>query len=240
MIKTIIVEDEINASASLEKMLAIENSNIKIIAKTGFVREAVALIKSKNPHLIFLDIQLEDGTCFEILKQFDIINFKIIFTTAHSEYAINAFKFSAIDYLLKPIDPLELKEALKRVTKTIKNETEHKELLGVLNNNIEKKIVLKTTEQRYIFNLNEIIRLEADGAYTLFVTSTNKVIVSKNLKYYQELLDSTFLRPHQSHLVNSKHIIKINDKGELLLSNNDLIPISTRKKAEIIQFISYL
>ncbi|MCF6350788.1 MAG: LytTR family DNA-binding domain-containing protein [Flavobacteriaceae bacterium] len=239
MIKVIIIEDEINVRAGLKKMLKILEPTLKIVAETGFVNQAIQQIKKEKPDLIFLDIKLEDGTGFDILKQLKNIDFKIIFTTAYNEYAVNAFKFSAVDYLLKPIDPIELQGAIKRALFNIGNEKEHQDLLAVLKNNLVtkvQKIVLKTTKQHYIIYVKDIINLKADGAYTHFITTNKKITVSKNLKYYQDLLSTTFIRCHQSHLVNSKHIMGLN-KECLQMSNHSLIPISTRKKAEIIKLI---
>ena len=240
MINTIIIEDELNVREGLKKMLAIIAPSIHIVAETAYVSKAIDLIQLHKPDLVFLDIELEDGTGFDILNQLKKIDFNIIFTTAYNQYAIKAFKYSAIDYLLKPIDPLDLENAIKRATENIKYDNEHEELLKILQNNIDKKeakIVLKTTEQRYIFKTKDIIRLEADGAYTLFVTTTNKVIVSKNIKFYQDILDHNFIRSHQSHLINKKHVKGV--KGyNIILSNNDIVPISTRKKTDIIKLIS--
>ena len=243
MIKSIIIEDEINVRQGLKKMLNFINTDIEIIAETGFVKEGIDLINQHQPDLVFMDIELEDGKSFDILKQLKKIDFKIIFTTAYNQYAIKAFKFSAIDYLLKPIDPLELKDALERAISNIENEKEHHELLEVLKNNIEnkeQKIVLKTAEQRYVLNVNDIIRLEADGAYTLFKTINKNIIVSKNLKYYQNILDEKlFVRCHQSHLISVKHIVGI-EKNTLIMSNKDIINISTRKKALIKTIVNKL
>jgi len=240
MINTIIIEDEINVREALKKMLSIIAPEIYIVAETAYVSKAIDLIQLHKPNLIFLDIELEDGTGFDILNQLEKINFNIIFTTAYNQHAIKAFKFSAIDYLLKPIDPLDLENAIKRVTENIVNTKEHQELLKVLQNNTDKKepqIVLKTTEQRYIFKTKDIIRLEADGAYTLFVTQNNQIIVSKNIKFYQNILDENFIRIHQSHLINKKHVKGV--KGyNIILSNNDIVPISTRKKTDIIKLIN--
>lgn len=244
MIKVIIVEDEINVSQALEKMLKMIVPNIEVVAKTGFVDEAISLINIHKPALIFMDIELEDGTGFDVLDKLENNVSRLIFTTAYNQYAIKAFKFSAIDYLLKPLDPLELQKAVQRALKSINLDIEHQELLEVLKSNLKKegqKIVLKTTEQRYVIDVEEIIRLEADGAYTLFVTTKNKIIVSKNLKYYQDILDTAiFVRSHQSHLINKNHIKSITKNNKLLMSNADLVVISTRKKHEIMQLISDL
>lgn len=243
MIKTILIEDEINAREALTKMLKIIEPKIQIIAETGFVSEAVNLIKDQKPDLVFLDIQLEDGTGFDLLKQLDSIDFKIIFTTAYNQYAINAFKFSAVDYLLKPTDPIDLKEAINRALSLIYSEKEHQNLVEILKNNEtskNKKIVLKTTQQRYVLNINDIIHLKADGAYTIFKTAQQKIIVSKNLRYYQDLLNTHFVRCHQSHLINLKQVKGINKKGFLIMSNQDEIPVSSRKKSEIKKLITHL
>ncbi|HFS67933.1 MAG TPA: response regulator transcription factor, partial [Flavobacteriia bacterium] len=202
MIKTLIIEDEINVREGLKKLLKIIAPNIKVIAETGFITEAIQIIKKEKPSLIFLDIELEDGSGFDILKQFETIYFKIIFTTAYNQYAINAFKFSATDYLLKPINPIELKKAIQRATIALDKEN----LLTVLKHNLdnkEQKIVLKTSENQFVINVKNIIHLEADGTYTHFITTNKKIIVSKNIKFYEDLLNDNFFRCHQSHLVNS-------------------------------------
>ncbi len=237
--KVIIIEDEFNAQAALKKMLKLIDRNIEIIGEYGHVDVAIKQLQAQKPDLVFMDIQLEDGTGFDILDALEEIDFKIIFTTAFNQFALNAFKFSAIDYLLKPIDPIELQDAINRTKDSIELHQEHKKLLKVLKENLEKKerkIVLKTTDQRFIIPVENIIHLEANGAYTTFFTTTKKIIVSKNIKYYQGLLDERFVRCHQSHLVNMKHVNGLY-KGALKMSNEKLIPISTRKKSEILQLI---
>jgi len=243
MKKTLIIEDEINVREGLKKLLKIVAPTLEVVAETGFVSQALELIKKHKPDLIFLDVELEDGLGFDVLKQVEQIDFKIIFTTAYSQYAIDAFKFSAVDYLLKPIDPSELKMAIQRAVSAINNNKKNLDLLSTLKNNIankEQKIVLKTTENRFVINVKEIIRLEADGTYTKFITTDRALIVSKNIKFYEDLLDENFLRCHQSHLVNSRHIISLTNTGFLQMSNQDLVPISTRKRKKIGQLINKL
>ena len=242
MIRTIVIEDEIDARKGLIKMLSVVNPNIRIVAEAGHVTESIELIKTHKPQLVIMDIELEDGNSFEILKALVTVDFKIIFTTAYSHYAIKAFKFSASDYLLKPISPIELKDAIQKTIIDINNENQHQELLELLKNRGDenpKNIVLKTSNQRFIVPIKDIIRLEADTAYTIFITENKKITISKNLKYYQDLLDSTFIRCHQSHLVNSIHIKELTKNG-LLLSNKEIIPVSTRKKTEILRQINRL
>lgn len=241
--RAVIIEDELNVREALKKMLILIGSNIEILYETAYVSEAVEYLSNNIVDVVFMDIELEDGTGFDVLKQLKNIDFSIIFTTAYNQYAIKAFKYSAIDYLLKPIDPEELENAINRSAKSIEEKKEHLELLEVLKNNISKekqKIVIKPTENRYILDIDNIIHLTADGAYTTFVSVNRTVIASKNIKHFQSILDRNFIRCHQSHLVNSNHIKSFNKNNELLMSNNDLVPISTRKKAEIIEIISNL
>ncbi len=240
MIKSILIEDEINVREGLKKMIGIIAPQVQIIAETAFVKEAVELINTHKPELIFLDIELEDGTGFDVLNQVKLDGLNILFTTAYNQHAIKAFKYSAVDYLLKPIDPTELDSAIKRVDLKIQNNTAYQELLQTLKdnlNNVDKKIVLKTTNQNHIINTQDIIRLEADGAYTNFITTSKKIITSKNLKYYQEILDDNFIRCHQSHLINKNHIKGVKSSS-IIMSNSDLVPISSRKKVEISKLIN--
>ncbi len=241
MIKTILIEDELLVRSGLKKMIKIIAPEITIIEECDSVTQAIKLINTLHPDLIFLDIQLKDGSGFNILQKIDTSKLNIIFTTAYNQFAIKAFKYSAIDYLLKPIDPTDLNHAISKVIKNINHQNEFKHLVQILKNNIEKsdkKIVLKTTENRSVIPLNEIIYLKADGAYTVFHTQKDKIITSKNLKYYQDFLDANFIRCHHSYLVNSKHIKSIIKNSEIQLSNQDIIPISSRKKKEIIKIIN--
>lgn len=243
MINTIIIEDEANARAGLIKMLAILDPNIHIMAETAFVSEGVKLIDKLKPNIVFLDIELEDGNGFSVLNKVKFKDFKVIFTTAYNQYAVSAFKYSTIDYLLKPIDPLELQATLKKTTEILAVDKNYKEMLSVLNNNLnheDKKIVVKTSEKAYVFLVKDIINLEADGAYTIFKTVSDKIIVSRNLKYYQSLLGDSFIRCHQSHLVNIEFIKGISKNQFLDLKNNDKVPISKRKITEVNQIIKNL
>lgn len=243
MIKAIIIEDETNARAALVKMLRILDNNIDIIAESAYVKEGLKFINELKPDLVFLDIELEDGTGFDLLNQIENQNFKIIFTTAYSQYAIQAFKFSAIDYLLKPIDPIELQSTLDKTKEILKVDNDYKNMLKVLKHNLDdenKKIVVKTSEKSHVFLVKDIVRLEADGAYTIFKTNNEKIIVSKNLKHYQSLLGKEFIRCHQSHLVNINFINGMNRNNQLQLKNDELINVSTRKISEVNQIIKAL
>ncbi len=146
-----------------------------------------------------------------------------------------------VDHLLQLLNPNELQGVLESVIFNIANQTEYRYLLGILKKNIERrehKIVLKTTQKHYVLHTKDIIHLEADGAYTSFFTATQKIVVSKNIKHYQNMLDNSFIRCHQSHLINSKHVLGIDKKGSLRLTNDTLIPVSVRNKSKIIKLIN--
>ena len=240
MIKAILIEDEVNAASALKKMLKIIAPEIAIINEATNVKEAVQVINVSQFDLLFLDIQLKDGNAFELLDQCSNLNFSILFTTAYNEYAIKAIKYSALDYLLKPINPEELEQALEKVKETIKRKTDYELMLKNFNDNHkseEKNIVLHTHTQTYIVAEKNIIALQADGAYTRFITTKGEILVSRNLKYYQDVLNAIiFLRPHKSYIVNKNYIQSISDN---FIKINDVIsiPISVRKHQEINQLL---
>jgi len=234
--KVLIVEDEIDARKVLVYLLKQFFSHFNIVGQTGSVVEARKLIKQHHPDLVFLDVQLEDGTGFDLLKNCSHLRFYTIFTTAYSGFAIDAIKYSASDYLLKPIAPEELKKAIKKVVKLREREIEIRHLENIYSKNIEKseKISIKTSEGTFLIPLHDIIRMEADGAYTNIICVNQNIIVSKNLKYYEDILPlNKFVRSHQSHLINKEHIVKMTIKGNLLMSNNEQVPVSFRKKSII-------
>ncbi|WBX99499.1 LytR/AlgR family response regulator transcription factor [Chryseobacterium gambrini] len=224
--KAILVEDEINAQKALLKMLQLIAPEIQVLAIFDTIKDASLFLSKNTVDFIFLDIQLKDGNGFKLLQTITNRDFSLIFTTAFNDFAIKAFKFNAIDYLLKPIDPTELEEAIERAKKIKKSN----QIVPVEKSFSEQKIVLKTTDRNHIIPVSSIIRLEADGAYTLFVTESQKILVSKNIKYYEDLLcEYDFVRCHQSHLVAKSHI-KVLKTHSLLLTDGSEIPISHRKR----------
>lgn len=239
--KILLVENELNIREALKKMLTLILPDSIIVGETGYIQEAKQLIINLQPDIILLDIELEDGTGFELLESLEFSDFKVVFTTAYNQYAIKAFKFSAVDYLLKPIDPSDLKNTIEKITSIINNEKQQLALIETLRENLSqknKKIVLKTSDFTHFISLDEIIRLEADGSYTLFITESKKIIVSKNLKYYEELLGGYFIRCHQSHIVNPTRIKSLDKKDNIIMLNGDTIPISSRKKSTTLQLIN--
>lgn len=235
-LSAILIDDEPKARETLDAMLKRYCKNVKIIGTAENVESGIKLLKEKTPDVLFLDIQMPDGTGFNLLQQLEKRDFDVIFTTAFDQFAIKAIKFSALDYLLKPIDPEELIDA---VDKVINNQKEKKENLNVLLENVEDgkepdKIVLSTSEGMHIIELQNIIRCQADDYYTLyFLNDGKKIMVSKTLKESEKLLDSSnFIRPHKSHLVNISYIktyVK-SDGGYLILADGTQIPVARRKK----------
>ncbi|WP_373940779.1 LytTR family DNA-binding domain-containing protein [Polaribacter sejongensis] len=228
------------------EMLATDVSNnhpeIKIIGKAKSVVEAAKLLRKQQPDILFLDIMLGDGAGFDILEIFPDLKSKIIFVTASDAFAIKAFKFAAIDYILKPYSDEDLAISIEKAQSQIQPD---KEQLHVLQeavtapNNKPNKISLHTSEKIIVVNIENIIRCKSDNNYTTFYFKDNsKILVSKTLKYYADMLKEVgFLRVHQSHLVNTtfiKEFIK-SDGGYLMLTEGSNIPVSVRKRTEVLE-----
>ena len=245
MISIAVIDDEPKARETIINILALGNFETKLVGEADSVQSAFELISLQSPDVVLLDINLPDGNGFDLLKKFEKINFKIIFITAHEEYAIQAFKFSAVDYILKPIRAAELFAAIEKASESF-NKKETVQKISALLSNLEKlkKIVLKTAESIHIINVSQIIRCEADVNYTKFyLENGEKLLVSKPLKEYDELLGRNgFFRTHQSHLVNLDHILRYDktDGGYLILDDKSMVPVSTRKKEELFRIFDAL
>ncbi len=241
----LIIDDNQKARDFLKRDLEKFCPEIKILGEADGVVSGLKAIKKQKPEIVFLDIHMEDGTGFDILELLDNISFKVIFTTASDAHAIQAFKFSAIDYLLKPIDPEELVVA---VNKAVKGALLEKENVSILKSHLKqedknglKKIALHTSEKIQICELTEIIRCQADVNYTHFsLKGGNSILVTKTLKHFDQLLTPAgFCRVHQSHLINLtevKEYVKA-DGGYIVMSNGDRVPVSSRKKSGVMDRI---
>ncbi len=242
----LIIDDNQKARDFLKRDLEKFCAELKILGEADGVVSGLKAIKKHKPEIVFLDIHMDDGTGFDILELLDNISFKVIFTTASDAHAIQAFKFSAIDYLLKPIDPEELVAA---VAKAAKGTAPEKENVSILKSHLKKedkqelkKIALHTAEKIQICEISEIIRCEADVNYTHFnFKGGSSILVTKTLKHFDQLLTpSGFCRVHQSHLINLtevKEYVKA-DGGYIVMSNGDRVPVSSRKKSEVIDRIT--
>lgn len=248
MIKTIIVDDEPAARETIALVIENQFKSLKIEAQTGSVKESVEAINRIKPEILFLDVDLPDGTGFDILKAVDYKEIKVIFTTAYQEYAIQAIKFSAFDYILKPAKPGEIVSVINRViAETIEPDNQKKieaVLSGFQKGGVPQKIVLKTLERIYVVNLDEIIRCESENNYTVFfLTDGNKIMVSKSLKTYEEMLGSAgFKRVHQSHLINPSFIrhFEKQEGGYLVMSDNSKVPVSAQQKQNLLNYFDSL
>lgn len=248
MIKAVIIDDEINNQELISNLLKSYAENIQVVGLANSVDSAYKAIHEHHPDLIFLDIQMPDGTGFDLLKKFEKINFKIIFVTAHQEFAIEAFKYSALDYLLKPLSPANLLAAVKKAEETM-GEDELNTKLKILLNNIaepiknKKKIVLKTMERIYSVDLDDIIRFESDGGYTkVYLTDGKRIMVSKTMKEFDDLLlDAGFLRVHHSHLINMNHLFCFEKtEGHVVMKDDSVVPVSNRKKDQLLELLNML
>lgn len=245
--KAIIIDDIEQARITLKKDLQVYAPDLEVIAEANGVIEGAKLLKNKRPDVLFLDIQMQDGSGFDLLDILNDITFKIIFITASDAYAIKAFRYAAIDYLLKPVDPDELVSAIKKCQEQNINESEKYRLLNDVLKNTQKpheKLALHTQDKIHIVNIQDIIRCESNVNYTEFHFQNNKkLLVTKTLKEFEDLLsDQGFYRVHQSHLVNTKYIKEFikTDGGYLIMTDNCQVPVSTRKRPEVVKMLEDL
>lgn len=239
MIRAIIIDDIANARISLKADLEDYCPQVEVVGEAEGVVSGAKKIKELNPDIVFLDIQMNDGSGFDLLEILPEINFKIIFTTASNEFAIKAFKFSAVDYLLKPIDPDELQLAVDKATNTVVSGVDT--LKHNLVNGIER-IALNSQDKIIVIKVEDILRLESSGSYTLFYTkNSEQILVTKTLKEYDAMLsDQGFIRVHQSHLINLdaiKEYVK-NDGGYIKMIDGKDIPVSSRKKSLVLKTLT--
>jgi two-component system LytT family response regulator len=243
----IIVDDIPEALQMLSSDIEKQHPEIDIIGKATSVISAAKLLQKKHPDILFLDIMLGDGTAFDILEIVPELQSKIIFVTASDEYAVKAFKFAAIDYILKPYANEDLAKSIKKAKEQIQP---NREQLTVLQEYIKhpntsiQKISLHTSEKIIVVQLSEIIRCNSDNNYTTFhLENGQKILVSKTLKYYADMLkEHQFLRVHQSHLINTKYIKEFikSDGGYIILKDKSNIPVSVRKRTEVIEALNSL
>lgn len=247
MRKILIIDDEKRIRDFVKRMIDSFGFDVEVFTDGENVETGIAAIKSLKPDIVFLDIQMPDGTGFDLLNQVGEKTFELIFITAFQEYAIMAIKFSALDYILKPIDAEELKTALQNALDTIdfkKEETQYEALSHNLNTNQKRKLVLKTQESVHVVDLNEIIRCEADKNYTFFyLNSGKKILVSRTLKDFELLLSNHgFFRVQQSHLINIEYIDRYDksEGGSVIMKDGAAVPLSNAKKDQFFQLLENL
>lgn len=248
MIRAVIIEDESKSLRVIQNLIAkYFSDSIRELGHTDSVEHGIRLIEDTNPDLVFLDIELTDGSSFSILKHFPHPKFSVIFTTAFDNYAIKAFKFSAIDYLLKPIDDEEFQDAVRRYVQLRSmgnNQSEHIHNADAIyhapQDIYQNKLAIRSLHQVQFVWIRDIIALQADKNYTVIITTGDKYTSSKNLGHYEELLESTshFLRIHHSTIINIHYIeelfhAKAGAAIEVLMINGTHYMTSVRKASEL-------
>lgn len=249
MIRTVVIEDEEHSRNMLMEMLHEHCPQVNVVADADSVKTGLTAISEQKPELVFLDIELQSETSFEILERLPEINFELVFTTAFDHYALKAIKFCAIDYLLKPIDLNELRVAVAKAEKRMNREYLNRNL-EVLLNNIKStsqnthRIALSTLEGLLFVNVRDIIYCESSGPYTHFIFKlADKIITSKHLKEYEDLLSGyDFFRIHKSYLVNLQEIKKYirGEGGQLIMSNGAALNVSKQRKESFLRIYSGL
>jgi two-component system LytT family response regulator len=253
MTTAILIDDDANLRAGMRQLLSIYAPEINVLGEAESVQTGVEAINLLQPQVIFLDIQLSDGTGFDLLEKLAEMNGKIssqvVFITAHEQYAIKAFRFSALDFLLKPVDPEELQKVIYKI-KNVLAKSDNYAHIDLLLENIRRKvdnfkrIALSTSDGIHLFEISDIIRCESEDNYTKFFIKNNKpILISKTLKEYEDLLtEHGFERIHQSHLINLvylKSYIK-RDGGYVVMADNSNLPISQRKKERLQELLKTL
>jgi two-component system LytT family response regulator len=249
MITALLIDDDDNLRAGMKSLLSRYAPEIAIMGEADSVKTGTELLLKTDPQVVFLDIHLGDGSGFDLLEEVNKrgkLNSQIVFITAHEQYAIKAFRFSALDFLLKPVDPDELEKVISKI-KNVLVKSESVAHIDLLLENIRKKvdnfkrIALSTSEGIHLFEISDIIRCESEDNYTKFYIKNNKpVLISKTLKEYEDLLtEHGFERIHQSHLINLAYLksyIK-KDGGYVVMADNSNLPISQRKKERLQELI---
>jgi len=246
-LKVFVVDDEYQSRNFLCRMLTDHFPDISIAGQASNAREGIDGIKKYKPDLLFLDIEMNDGTGFDLLQKLDDRNFRIIFITAHDEYALKAFRFNAIDYLLKPIILSELEDAIQKASgylpeKKFASDEQLENLATHIHNpkKVHDKIAIPTSDGFVLVALQDILFCHANGNYTAFHLVNNKQLLSSyTLKQYHELLiDQNFFRAHRSYLINLSHVkmYRRGDGGTVIMQDGSEIEISKQNKEAFLQF----
>ena len=238
-INVFIVDDETSARQNLAHLIKNNCKNALISGSAESLQEARILIGRVKPDILFLDVQLQDGTGFDLLDHLKEVHFNVVFTTAYDEFAVKAFRYNAIDYLLKPIDADELISAFAKASQFLDKATVKNQLDYLIKSTSDKKfdrLTLPTSNGLIFAEVNEIIRLESFGNYSfVFLADGQRIVTSQNLKVFEEILPPTlFFRIHQSYIINTNHLKKIEkDQGDMVeMSDSTKIPIARRRKEE--------
>lgn len=241
--QAVLIDDEQQSRSALRSALQQLRFPIQILGEAGTVADAVRFIEEQRPSLLFLDIQLADGSGFDVLEQCQWKKFQVVFVTAYDQYALRAFQVNAQAYLLKPIDRMELETVLGRLLPTIPASPHWESLLRFVKNSYEK-ISFPGAEGILLHTRDEIIRCEADNNYSrIFLSNGEKIYIARTLKDLEaQLGDTGFERIHKSHLINLRHLRKYlhRDGGTVVMSDGAVLPVSQRRKADMRQLLTRL
>lgn len=244
MIKAILIDDEASVRKNLrEKIDAHFSDRIAIVAEAASVASGVETIAQHQPDLIFLDVNLQDGTGFDIIQQVEYKEFEIIFVTGFDKHAIKAIKVGALDYILKPIDLEELSEAIEKAIDNSQGNSQLEKLIEIsrdyFHGSKKKRVIFRTAENVYAVYEENILYCSSDGNYTtIFTDRSEKIMISKPIKKVEEILsEEVFVRCHQSHIVNVAHVVKYSKQGYLVLSDDEKVPVSNRRKDYVLSRI---
>lgn len=242
MPSAIIIDDEQHAIQSLAGLLALYCPSVRVAGFADNVEAGMALIREEKPGLVFLDVHIGETTGFELLEQLKKADFQLIFTTGHSEYAIKAFRYNAIDYLLKPVDPSQLQEAVEKAGHQGAPPIDGHQLENLIQSLATKKlekITIASAEGLHFVEIPAIIRIEGEGNYaTFYLQGGERVVASRNLKAYEELLpEGQFIKAHQSHIVNLRCVKKLlqQDGGTLQMADGSVVPLARRRKEAVVE-----
>jgi len=243
--RIVIVEDEIPLRNSLKKEILALNSDFVIAGEASGVLDGIKIINQVKPDIVFFDIEIIGGTSFDILDTLNEITFKTIFVTAHNHFAIKAIKYSAFDYLLKPVNPNDLRESIAKIATENQLKDDYQQKLDLLFNELKgknnQKIGITSLDAVNYIDINDIVRIEADRSYChIFLTNNKKITSSKSLNYYEKILPmDVFFKIHRSHLININKIEALikTDGGYVQMSSNVSVPISRRKKEEFMKIL---
>jgi len=244
-LKIAIIDDEPDGAESLKLFLNNNYPDFDILGIANSVKTAVELLSTKKPDLVFMDIELPDGSGFDVLEQLTSHAFSVIFVTAYNQYAIKAFKYSAADYLLKPFDFNDMDEAIKKILHKETPIVQKEEKIETLLQNTKKekpvKIVIATSDSIDFVNINDIIHIQSDGNYcTLRIKGRENLLVSKNLGEFETMLeDYSFFRTHQSHIVNLNFVQKVSRfDGDIVMEGGSTAILSRRKRNDFMNAMS--
>jgi len=248
MTRAVIIDDNVEIRNLEKSLLDRYFPEIELVGEADGVQTGAEIITGVKPQLVFLDIELTDGTGFQLLQKVKPYDFALIFITGFNDFAIQAIKFSALDYLLKPINEFEFKLAVEHALDSLEKHKTNQQIMNFFEHfekeTHSKKIVLKTSQEIHLVDIADISHCQSDSSYTSFyLVSGQRIVVSVPLKSYEDLLANyKFFRPHQSYIVNLNHVSKIDksDGGFLILKDGSEIPISQRRKSSLLQILDSL